>query len=232
MYLMESFVKLHGEDQDLVSGVLLVEQASDALQASRTDIDAYCSLFLQHSSKYCCKIKYSCFNATKSTDNSIALIQNVALLQSTFKCTIVIPFLDHKISELSSRFDVHMKKLSSSQVLPVKINLASSTEIIKAAIEFYSDDLSNPNVFDEKFEVWKLKWLQAPLQQRPETLSKTLQQCSSASFPNIFTLLKLFATLPLSSCSCERSGSSLKRLNNFLRCTQSGETICISTHTL
>ena len=117
-----------------------------------------------------------------------------------------------------------MKKVSSLQVLlPVKINPASSTECIKAAIEFYSDDLPNPNVFDEEFEVWKLKWLQAPLQQRPETLSKTLQQCSSASFPNIFTLLKLFATLPLSSCSCERSGSSLKRLNNFLRCTQSEE---------
>ena len=33
MYLKEAVVKLQGEDQDLVSGVLLVEQASDALQA-------------------------------------------------------------------------------------------------------------------------------------------------------------------------------------------------------
>ena len=72
-----------------------------------------------------------------------------------FKCTIVMPFLDHIISELSSRFDVHMKKVSSLQVLiPVNINPASSTEFIKAAIEFYSDDLPNPNVFDEEFEVW------------------------------------------------------------------------------
>ena len=50
MYLKEAVVKLQGEDQDLVSGVLLVEQASDALQALRTDIDAYCSRILQHSS--------------------------------------------------------------------------------------------------------------------------------------------------------------------------------------
>ena len=50
MYLKEAVVKLQGEDQDLVSGVLLVEQASDALQALRTDMDAYCSLFLQHNS--------------------------------------------------------------------------------------------------------------------------------------------------------------------------------------
>ena len=36
-------------------------------------------------------------------------------------------------------------------------------------------------------------------------------------------LLKLFATLPLSSCSCERSASALRRLNNYLRCTQTEE---------
>ncbi len=32
------------------------------------------------------------------------------------------------------------------------------------------------------------------------------QKCSPITFSNIFTLLKIFATLPLSSCSCERSG--------------------------
>ena len=37
------------------------------------------------------------------------------------------------------------------------------------------------------------------------------------------SLLKLFATLPLSSCSCERSASALCRLNNYLRSTQTAE---------
>ena len=45
MYLKEAVVKLQGEDQDSVSGVLLVEQASDALQALRTDIDAFVAVF-------------------------------------------------------------------------------------------------------------------------------------------------------------------------------------------
>ena len=38
------------------------------------------------------------------------------------------------------------------------------------------------------------------------------KQCCPITLPNIFTLLKLFATLPLSSCACERSASVLRRL--------------------
>ena len=45
-------------------------------------------------------------------------------------------------------------------------------------------------------------------------------KCCSSSLPNIYTLLKLFATIPLSSCSCEISASALRRLNNYLRCSQ------------
>ena len=35
--------------------------------------------------------------------------------------------------------------------------------------------------------------------------------------------LKLFATLPMTSCSCERSASDLRRLNTYLQSTQSEE---------
>ncbi len=35
--------------------------------------------------------------------------------------------------------------------------------------------------------------------------------------------MKLFATLPLSSCSCERPASSLRKLNNYLRASQTEE---------
>ena len=54
-------------------------------------------------------------------------------------------------------------------------------------------------------------------------LSESLANCNFVSMPNVFTLLKLFATLPLSSCSCERSASALRRLNNYMRCTQTKE---------
>ena len=88
---------------------------------------------------------------------------------------------------------------------------------------FYADDLPNASIIDEKFHLWKSRWLSVPQKDKPQTLSESLRQCCPQSLPNIFVLLKLFATLPLSSCSCERSASALRRLNNYLRCTQTEE---------
>ena len=42
----------------------------------------------------------------------------------------------------------------------------------------------------------------------------------SNHFTKYFYSLKLFATQSLSSCACERSASVLRRLNTYLRCTQ------------
>ena len=50
-----------------------------------------------------------------------------------------------------------------------------------------------------------------------------LKHCCHKTLPNIFCLLKKFAMIPLSSCSCERSPSALRQLHNYLKCTQAEE---------
>ena len=132
---------------------------------------------------------------------------------------MIIPFLDHLISNLSYRFDAHMKQAAGIQrLIPTNITEELATCNIREAVNFYKDDLQNPDVIDEELHCWKLKWLAMPIEDRPQILSTTLKE--SGSFPNIFTLLKLFATLPLTSCSCECSASALRRLNNYMRCSQ------------
>ena len=58
-----------------------------------------------------------------------------------------------------------------------------------------------------------------PLNSCPQTLMDCLA-AEICTMPNIRVLLQLFATLPLSTCSCERSASALRRLNSYLHCTQ------------
>ena len=41
--------------------------------------------------------------------------------------------------------------------------------------------------------------------------------CSEQLFPNISTVLQLLLTLPVGSCSCERSFSGLRRLKTWSR---------------
>ena len=105
-------------------------------------------------------------------------------------------------------------------LLPVNITPASSMKDIEEAIAFYARDLPNDSMVDEEFHVWKTKWLAVLSKDRPRTLSACMKNCCRQTLPNIFTLLQLFATLPMTSCSCERSASSLRRLNNYMRCTQ------------
>ena len=114
-----------------------------------------------------------------------------------------------------------MQKVARVQVLlPIFIGESTSFEDIKEAVDFYSTDLPNPDILDEEFARWKRKWVDVPLQSRPKTLKDCLAT-RVCSMPNLRILLQLFATLPLNTCSCERSASALRRLNTYLRCTQS-----------
>ena len=51
----------------------------------------------------------------------------------------------------------------------------------------------------------------------PETLSTLLPTIGRATFPNIHTAMQILATLPVTTCSCERSISVLRRLKTYLR---------------
>lgn len=45
----------------------------------------------------------------------------------------------------------------------------------------------------------------------------TIEQCNQEIYPNVFKLLQIFATLPVSSSSNKRSFSNLKRIKTYLR---------------
>lgn len=55
----------------------------------------------------------------------------------------------------------------------------------------------------------------------PYTVRSTLQCVDKDAFPNVFTILQILATIPISSASCERSISTLRNLKNYLRNTMS-----------
>ena len=102
------------------------------------------------------------------------------------KKSVAIPFLDHLISDISSRFSTHSKQAASLQgLLPVNITVNTSIVDLNEAIVFYSDDLPNPNILNEELCPWKTKRLAVKLQDHPETISDTLEQCCPTSLPNI-----------------------------------------------
>lgn len=65
--------------------------------------------------------------------------------------------------------------------------------------------------------LWKLKWETS--NETPRTFIDSLQLCSNSLFPNIYNILKVCATLPVTVATVERSFSTLKRIKTYLRNT-------------
>ncbi|XP_060859153.1 52 kDa repressor of the inhibitor of the protein kinase-like [Metopolophium dirhodum] len=87
-------------------------------------------------------------------------------------------------------------------------------------IDFYNDDLAdnNKDILVSELKLWRRKIL--ALDKQPTNAMDALVICNNM-YPNIYKLLQILATLPVSTASSERSFSSLKRIKTYLRNTMS-----------
>ncbi|XP_060878267.1 52 kDa repressor of the inhibitor of the protein kinase-like [Metopolophium dirhodum] len=138
-----------------------------------------------------------------------------------YKLNIFLPFLDHIRIQLSDRFQKHKFLIKSlQQIIPSKC-IHSTSEEMNDCVQFYFRILTEPTVFKAEFSIWKSKWLKE--ESRPNTAIEGLDNCNILLFPNIWKLLQVLATIPMSTATPERTFSSLKRLKTYLR-NSTGET--------
>ena len=143
-----------------------------------------------------------------------------------FRRTISIPVLDHLLSELRYRFgDQQRAALLCLSIVPslfVSIESADHMSRFKALSDLYEGDLPSPECLESELHSWKMKW-QKELEDHgdsslPTCLMQTLTHVSSM-YPNISSLAKILCTLPVTTCTAERSFSSLKRNKTAFRST-------------
>ena len=145
-----------------------------------------------------------------------------------YRRTRSIPVLDHLLSELGARFGSHQRTtLQGLSIVPsVAVSLESDdwTSRLKALCDLYENDLPSPQSFEIEVNCWLIKW-KHELENHgenslPKSLILTLRHISSM-YPNIAALVKILCTLPVTTCSAERSFSSLKRIKTQSRMTNS-----------
>ena len=73
-------------------------------------------------------------------------------------------------------------------------------------------------------DIWKTYWRKY-VGVFPDRISSVLRLCKEMelTFPNIYCSLKILGTIPVTTCECERSISSLRRLKTYLRSTMGEE---------
>ena len=89
--------------------------------------------------------------------------------------------------------------------------------MLKAFVTKFKSDLPNFETVDAEIDLWENLWLNNRVKELPSTVEGTMRQMLTTMFPNIFKVLHLLAVLPVTTCSCERSISTLKRVKTYLR---------------
>ena len=91
---------------------------------------------------------------------------------------------------------------------------------LKDFSKFYKDDFKNTSLFtvDGQLQLWEQHWKnwKAFL---PDGASLTPKRINFPCFPIIKAALRILGTVPVTSCACERSFSSIKSLKTYNRST-------------
>ena len=141
-----------------------------------------------------------------------------------FRVGIFIPFLDNFIVTLEARFTAHKSIIGEFQCLiPADPTIGPTPQQIKSIKvlgRFYENDLtkSSEELVPELI-LWYRKLSRLNVAERPTDALSSIKECSSDAFPNIFTLMTILLTLPVTTCTSERSFSTLRRLKTYLRNT-------------
>ena len=224
LYFREPAIKLQSKSSDIASAVgLMLDCLNEmkSLRSSEDQLGPYSNRVFQHASRIAAKSNIDVALPRISQHQQHRLNLPAPSPEKYFELAILVPFLDHLISEIEARFQPHVKKASLLHgLLPRSISAESSVASLQDGVILYSHDIPNALIVDEEYNRWKQMWQAIPLDERPGSVQETLKACSPDRFPNLFALLKLFGVLPLSSASCERSASTLRRLHTYLRCSQ------------
>ena len=139
-----------------------------------------------------------------------------------YKGVVTIPFLDHLRSQIQTRFSkTNLDVMNAVYGLPKNvITCPDWKKKFSKFLDLYQDDLPQPRFLDTELEMWseRCQMEKGPL---PSKLTDVLPFVDGVSFPNIYTALQIFATIPVTTCTCERPISVLRRLKTYLRSTMS-----------
>ena len=85
----------------------------------------------------------------------------------------------------------------------------------------HPNNLPSDYAIDVELQAWFIKWKDNPESIKYNTAPKALAKADVDFFPNLYTLLRIASTSPVTSVVCERSISTLGLLKPVLRSTMS-----------
>ena len=216
-------VKLQGRYVDVVYAHRQIEGVKGTLKRARSGVDNFHDLVYKEALQLASSV---------DVDESIPRFasrqqhrQNIPSdnAQEYYKRTLTIQMLDFLLTELDTRFD-GAASLNITEFMCLLPSQLTASEVqhqqLSHTLGMYADDLPCIRSLDAELQLWHRKWeMEASLAKELDTPEKVLLNIDKGFFPNITTLFHIMATLPVTSCECERSISMLKLAKSSLRST-------------
>ena len=140
-----------------------------------------------------------------------------------YRINLTTDFLNHALMQLDSRFEDVFVCYKGFSVIP-SILLATDPiwkDNVREFCDHYRQDIPNyaglPAELLLRERMWKEK--KDRREDVPDSIGATLEQIDKDAYVNIYTMLQILITIPISSASCERSISTLRNLKTYLRNT-------------
>lgn len=130
-----------------------------------------------------------------------------------YRISIFIPYVDYFLTQLKERFLNHEQVFNGFMCLFRHETSEQERLQFESLVHFYAP-LIEPSSFAE-LRLWKTRMSKDHLSLK--CASEALQKCDKVVFPNVYKLLQILCTLPVSTATPERSFSSLKRIKTYLR---------------
>ena len=209
-------VKLQKRTLDIIEAHEEITEITKTYSLERKNVDSGFAKIFEHSKRVAEKVDCTIQMpriASRQKHRSNAAADNPC---EYFQRNVAIPLLDHIISFLDQQFcDSSVTAIMLLGLVPSI--LCRKNINLETAVSKYSADLPSPELFQMELKRWKNRYTGKKTRERPSSAGEALKECDKDMFPNIFVLLQIACTIPVTSCKCERSASGLRRLNNFLR---------------
>ena len=150
------------------------------------------------------------------------VVESATEIMDYYRRSVTVPFLDHLICQITTRFsDRNVSTLDGFFGLPAHVVCHKEwREKFRNYIELYCDDLPEPRFLETEMDMWEESWQGSDITP-PSSLQSLLPVIDRLTFPNMYVAFQILATLPVTSCTSERSISVLRRLKTYLRGTMS-----------
>ena len=162
-------------------------------------------------------------------------------LKDYYQKNIVLPFIETLIHQLETRLIRANPHFQATWLIPAELDFSQTNEqllekllpIFSDQSPFFDDILALGNIASVHTELqnWILRWRDVCEQERPRKICDALNSkaVNIELYPNVKVVFIFFISLPVTTCSVERSFSELRLLKTWLRSTMRDERLSCLT---